>query len=381
MTPGARSSCVALVAASCLATAHAAEWRAEPSIGMRVDAESNPRLRAEAEGSESMNLALGLKLVRAMPSWEIGLSPAASIRRFTNEKILDADDWRVAARLRKTSERTLIEADFSHADSSTITSELIETGFIEANGRRQDQSASLAGTALLSPRSQLDARVAYSQVDYSDAAATGLVGYSYPVLTLAWSWDMAARWQLQTFGYVSRFEPDRFSPPTESRGLRAGLRRQLGERTQLTVAAGMATTRVAFFEDEGPIYSVELAHQGELSRYVAKFDSEVTPSGYGVLVRRESISATTTRRLSERWTAGASVRGGRDEDFTPVGRPDVRTYGRLELFASWRVRDRWTATFAVSAASQEYDRTDYEASTERAALSLSWTPVPAVVSR
>ncbi|MBB6091250.1 hypothetical protein HNQ60_000096 [Povalibacter uvarum] len=376
MNTGLRSH-VAVACAGLLAGggAHAAEWLIKPDAHVAADYTDNPRMLFENSGSDSGAVAeLRADIVRRTDRTTFSVQPRLRSSRYQTEESLNSDDQYLVARFAHTAERSRWDASLNLTHDSTLTSEIGSTGIVQANRRHEGVSASAGPTWIMSERVQTGAQLYWLGNHYVDADFTGLVDYTYSAMSLFSRFSMTERSSLTVTAQGSVLDVDHQTESTRDVSLRTAWNYQIDSLWSTELSAGPALVRNVYGDDVGGVFSVDISRRDETWNVFTRVGRDLTPTGRGVLTRRDQISFGTDRRLTERFKTGLTASWIRNQDLLP--QPGTAfsevTYGRLDLRADWRLAQSWSVALSLSGSTQEYDTRSGRAESYRALLSLVW---------
>lgn len=361
-------------ATHCVALA-AAEWLVVPNARVAADYTDNPRLMPSGGVSDSGAVAeLSAAIQRRTGRSELSMQPRWRSSRYEQEESLSSDDQYLTAAYRRMSERAQWDASLGLTRDSTLTSEIGSTGIVQANRRHEGLTLAGGPSLVLTERLSAGAQVSWMDNHYVDAAFTGLVDYDYGAASLFSTWQVSERSALTLTAQAGRLSAQGQPDETRDATLRAAWQYQLDSMWRLNLSAGPAFVETQSGNDNGEVFSVDIARQDELWSVTARASRDLAPTGRGVLTRRDQITLGFNRRMSDRITAGLSARWVENQDLLP--QPGVVfqtvTYGRLDLRADWRFAEHWSLAVGLAAAVQEYSGSPERAENHRASLSVIW---------
>lgn len=373
------------VAGTCL-TAHetsAAQWQVVPSAYVGSSYADNPRLLADG-GTESSGAVGEVSAVmkRLTERSELSLRPRVRSARYRDDESLDSDDRYLTASFDWLGERSQWNSRLGVTHDTTLTSELGTTGLVQSNRRHEATDLSVAPTILFSERVNGGVQLAVSRNRYIDAGSTGLMDYRYQALslfsTVALS-DVGS--SLSVTAQVGELSTHGLGgSDTRDAALRLGWSYRPWPLWSTTVSAGPSFVEVDAGSDNGWVFDADVKREGERWWLTARGGRSQSPTGRGVLTRRDEVELSLHRRLTERLTGNVGARWIRSEDLLPQ-QGTVTTYevdyGRLELGASWRLSRDWSLALQLAGQTQEYELAAAErADGYRAVLSIVWNGQP-----
>jgi hypothetical protein len=171
----------------------------------------------------------------------------------------------------------------------------------------------------------------------------------------------------------SWFEPE-INPKSDNWGVTVNWRRDLTERTRLTLGVGAQRTENDFDSQSGSLYSASLDHRLSRGNLNASVERAVIPNAYGDVQETDRASFRygfglterlgTSVRLTAYRTAGSlGGQGNRDQDYFRVG-PEVR----------WALTPEWSIRLAYDYTFVDRERNDGSASSNAITLAVNFAP-------
>jgi len=364
----------------------AAEWSFTPDARVAVDYVDNPRYLVEGGQSDRGAVTeLGAKLARRTENLDLSLAPSFRVARYRNDDDLDNETAVIAFALEERSEFATWSAQSTLLQDSTLVSELGTTGLTQTNHRHYDFSLGGGPQLQLSERFFASAQVNWSENRYHDAEGTGLVDYNYQGALVSAIYVLSERSDLSLIAHAGALEVPDQGTTTRDETLVLRLESKFGSRWATTLSAGPARVRTDFASDQGYVFGASLERRGEMLTLSAGANRSLTPTGVGVLTQLDEVSLSADQRLTERLSAGISVRASRNKSLLPVPGTgntfeDVDFQG-LEGRLSYQVSSQWSAQLALSGARQRGEFDPGSAESYRMLLSMVWNGRPHAASR
>ena len=374
------------VAGTCLCVPQtwAAEWQVAPAAYVGSSYADNARLLPD--GGTSTAGAVGeinAVMKRLTERSELSLRPRVRSARYQDDDSLDSDDQFLTAGYLWTGERSQWSSEVGLTRDTTLTSELGSTGLVQSNRRREAASLTVAPQIMFTERVSGGVQMMVSNTRYIDAELTGLVDYRYEALSLystvalsdaGSSLTMTAQGgELSTGGFFGS------SSKTRDATLRLGWSFRPSMLWTMAMSAGPALVETDGGSDNDWVFDADIKHQGERWGLTASGGRSQSPTGRGVLARRDEFAVNLNRQLTERLSANVGARWIRSEDSVPQ-RGSIKTYeveyGRLDLGASWRLWRDWSVALQLSGQTQDYELATDRAEGYRAVLNIVWNGQP-----
>lgn len=385
LRPGAQWTCVALCSAGtalCAQQSMAAEWQVVPAAHVGTSYADNPRLRSEGGTSTSGAVGeLNASLKRLTERSELTLRPRLLSSRYSDDETLDSDNQYITGGYRWMGERSEWNMELGFTRDTTLTSELGTTGLVQSNRRHEAGNFTVSPTVMFTERISVGVQMYLADNRYVDAEQTGLVDYGYTALSLFSTIALtdagsaltltAQGGELSTQGF--------FGSDTRDGSLRLGWSFRPGLLWTVEFSAGPSWIDTEQVSDTGYVFDSEIKRRGERWSLTANAGRSQSPTGRGVLTRRDEIKLSFNRALTERLSTNVGARWVRSEDLLPQQGTAATyqvEYARLDLGASWYLSRDWSLSLQLSGNTQGYELAPERATGYRASLSVIWNGQP-----
>ncbi len=430
-SPGARPAlrwgCALAVALAVLlpAVASADEWSARPRVSSRLVYDDNPRL-----WRDHTNDALGVVTEAAVDlGWSDGASQLSFTPRLRHNEYgsdhpeLDSLDQYYTLSGATSTERAKFGLSASASFATVLSTEDVveETGGRERRDRKVDRDSltiSPSFSYVLSERNTLGVDVTASDVDYQ---GPGYHDYQFYTANLSLGHALSERDTVSAILYLSRYDrtmlesgttlripfgsgslavPVRgdVDATTDSIGAQAGYERSLTETLKGRIAAGVVRSElsadkarlagglgsVELVEDStdwGQLVNLSLSEKLERMTWDLAASRTLSPTGDGVLVRRDEVSGGLTRELAPRTSGRLRLIGFREEGLKSSVDYSDRKYARLEAGISYRLTPFWTLSGQYQFRHEKYEYADDAATSNAFWLSIGYQGDKWAVSR
>ena len=149
-----------------------------------------------------------------------------------------------------------------------------------------------------------------------------------------------------------------------------------GDLWSTTLSAGPAYVDADFGQDTGTVFDADAERRGERWTFNVHAGRGLTPTGRGVLTKRDRAALSVNRRFTANVSGGASLQWVRNQDL--LGQPDIafteNEYGRADLNLNWRFAEHWSLALSVGGATSSNNGNDAE--NYRASLGIVWNGQP-----
>jgi hypothetical protein len=358
----------------------AADWSWQPAMEWRVDHQSNRLLSAaQEEASQATWLSFDAAIIRATANTELTLRPHVELQHFNGDRALDSEDGSLQLGGRWLREYSELAASAAISRSSTLTTELAETGIVDVNTRRELRNASVSWKKYFSREMQLYTQLGFTDVGYPDAQNSGLVDYRYPNASLSLVRQLSAytSWSLTASG--SKVDAPAVFTTSRDIGLQIGMTRALSPALRVQVSAGSSETqRTNLFEtrsDRSQVWDAQLSRTLEAGQWNLSLARSLTPNGRGVLARRDEASVSMSQTIAPQFSGSLSLHAVRNaERAVGLFANEEYRYLSAEAALNRNLSQNWIVALRLGGNNAQRRLADTDAQGWYAALALRWTP-------
>jgi hypothetical protein len=210
---------------------------------------------------------------------------------------------------------------------------------------------------------------------YVDADFTGLVDYRYKALSLFSSMVLSdAGSSLTVTAQGGELSSDGPGGATRDGTLRLAWKYQPWLLWTVAMSGGPSLVETDTGSDTGSVFDAEINRQGERWSLATTAGRNQSPTGRGVLTRRDQATVSFSRALTERLSTTVAAQWVRNEDLLPNQNQVTYQvdYGRLSLGVDWRLSQDWRLSLQLIGNTQDYELASQRAEGYRASLSMVW---------
>lgn len=409
----ARRACVPaclMIAAIAAGTAQAAEWSMESSVALRTEYDDNIQLTAGPHPTVwGILLAPEIKFSGATERLNVTGGVRASFNRYFGESGLDDIDHSLTLRSSYTAERDLFGLNIDSVRDSTLVSELLETGIVQARRERNRLSANPSWRHYLTESMALTTSYGYTDVRYADTHNTSLIDYRDQQATVGLQWNPNERDLLTVTGHYDWYETNPKTFEAKTYGLQARYDHAFSETLRGALALGARNTQstqsaealfcsgpilfglcfgtlspitlVANDTSTGYTFLATIDRKFETALLSGKLSREINPTGVGALVQTDRLGVTWQQQLSPtvNFFVDTSIYDSRYVGKFVVG--SNSRYYRIEPRITWKMTDNWTLLGGYSYAHVQYEHHTASASANTVYLLVSYTWPKLSISR
>jgi len=355
----------------------------QPIFSWAADFDSNRNLTPGADSSEQAVLSADLQLQRSMENMAVMLEPKFDVRRFSDSEWGPGDDRSLAGSFDWQRERSSLNLKASIANQNTLSTELQETGIINTDTRRRTTQASTELDLLRTEEHLFFTQVAYLGSSYSGPAYIEyeLPGYRYESAALGERFILSEHYTLSVSAFGDILQSNRFGGSSHEAGAQVDLTYTHSEKYNLDVAVGESKRSLAGDTSNGTNINAVGTRNFERSSVSLGYSRSLVPYGNGFLVERQQITAAARYSLTAYLDADVSlIRITNNSQTVRLGL-DRRFYDNAGGGLNWKVSETWTLRTEASSSWTPPIGSQHTLHEWRAALIMTWRPLPKVVSR
>ncbi|SEQ99658.1 hypothetical protein SAMN05216600_11322 [Pseudomonas cuatrocienegasensis] len=328
---------------------HAASWQTTVALPMTTEHDTNPRLDAEDEkGVTRTTIAPDYTLIGAFGLDELRFGIGLNLERSSDQSIaLDREDPKLLLGWQRETERGGFGLTAKYDESSTLFSELEETGVVTGDGTRKKYNLAGNWRAAISERSTLASDADYTRVRYDVDSLT-----SYDELSTKFSWSYGWSELLEPYAEVSlsRYEPVGGTVTASSTryGPMSGLRFTISEQLQGVLRAGVNQVSG---DEGGPSWQggFELSYIGE------RFDTSIDVGRSTITSGEGGFTEVSQLRASWSYAVSETLRAGLDASLQDNKSTAPNTMRQINLWASQELSPFWVARLSLTYRQRQQD--------------------------
>ncbi len=343
---------VGLVALIQPGLAWAADWLYTPQLALQTLHNSNPYMLHEKVRSVTIHrLDLSLPLIAESTLTMLKLEPQLHVIRNPGWSDLDRNEYAI----KLDGSRAMKFGNYGfrgdYTEDTTLTSELLDTGYVGVKKSRNVWSLSPYLNLELSPSSSMMMTLKYRDQRYKNAAATPLVGYEYVQMNTEITHELDSRDVVRCGVDSSRLRSGLVT--SEDVGGYCLLSREMSPRLHgsLTLGGHRSTVSVDNGQSQsrnGSLAALSLDYESEGVRWGLRGKRSIEPSGYGLLVQTDQLAVTAAYEISERLSANASIASNRYVMTTSLSTFSYQIPDRNYDVLQWRVVWQWLPELTLS---------------------------------
>lgn len=330
------------------------------------------------ERAWGFDLGGGLNLKAQNDTLSSELIPRFNVRRFAIGDNLNADEYSVAFNNDWLQERYSTGLDVSYIRDSTLTSETTDNGGLRQDVTDRDSvSIQPSLTWFTTDKLSVQTSFAYNDVSYIDAGNTGYEDYRYLLGSLGANYLWRENLSIFSNFFVTDFAVSGGQSTTRSYGGQTGATWQWPDQLKLSGALGWISSSIDFLDQRfvvvadpvprialvsfpaqasssGPIASVTIEKNFELTQAKFDYSRQVSPSGRGSQSTADRIALHVERRMDDRtsllFDGLHEMRTAQSEAISGLPSGSIfdlnRDYSEVRGGIRYRIAREWSTSFA-----------------------------------
>ena len=381
-------------------TAQSAEWSIEPSVSVREEYNDNIRLTTLPHKSVwGTSLTPAVNFSSKTEISEITGGARLNFYRYSGEPNLDSNDQIFSLLSKYKTERNTFGLNGSYVRDSTLASELISTGVVQARKQRGNLTLNPSWTTFASERTWFTLDYQLSRVKYDDAAAAGLIDYNNQTASVSAVHRLSQQDQLSGTIYYSKYETSPANFKSNTTGLRLGITHDFSETFNGSLTLGTRSTlsksqqnalvcpapvflcqfgfvpfEVVPFTTEtrsrGYTLNASLNKQFETTTLSGQISREANPSANGALVQADRIGLSVANKFAPTLTGSVDASIYRSRYIGNIITSSNSRYYTVGPRLSWRMSEWWSLDTGYTHSRHEYDNASTAAATANSAFVL-----------
>lgn len=294
----------------------AAEWSAEPSLGLKGEYNSNLLLVSGNNQVWGVWVNPGVKFKGSTELLEVEGGARAEFVRYYGENDRELTNLYFPLKVSYRWDRMTFGFDGGYTRDNTLMSELRQTGFVLAFTQRNLGAAAPSVTVGLTERLSWQTSYQFMDAQYQDGIRFGLVDYQVHGGMTGLTYTSSERDQVSLTGEYTYVTMPAILQHSTYYGAQVGWTHDFGHEVTGSLSGGRRfITSVQNFSsgslsDDEMVWLYHASLRKKFERTTVQLDAsrEVNPSGFGLLVKTERYGATVSHGLTE--TLTLALEGG-----------------------------------------------------------------------
>jgi hypothetical protein len=324
------------------------------------------------EGQGGGATSIGASIVRHGTTTDWSLDPQFLLVRYPEDHTLNRDDVNVTGAASSHFERGnwINSANYRH--DTTITSERGTTGLTEANLPHEHLALTTAPSLRLSELWTAGATAMWSEDNYVDGQAVGLVDYNYASIGAQLTYALSERTSLGVDASVGRFAIPTTNEITNQYAANVHFDTAINELWQLSMSGGPLRVISGDANEPGIGVTVKLQRRSETRHFDVELSNDTIPDGRGTLSRHAQATVAYGRNWSSRIATDLSADWTRTRDALPDFGVEYAAVNLVSINTALRWQAAPTMSIALLVSWSQQEQGAGTADAYRAALSLTW---------
>jgi hypothetical protein len=372
----------------------AAEWSAEPSIGVKGVYNSNLLLVVGPQKSVYGNwVSPAVKFAGSVENLEVSGRAAADFVQYYGGGNQTFTNLFFPLSVKYKIDREFLNLEGGYTRDNTLMGELLQTGVALRFTQRNLLNLSPSWTHMLTEKLSVQAGYQYANATYEDGLSLGLVDYTTQGGSGNLSYKLTEYDQVQVIGTYTNFSaPQANDLQSEIYGGMLSLSHEFSETMTASLSAGprfvtstqaIAGSTVSGSQTVG-VGSVTLRKNWDDAFVQLDAGREINPSGFGFLLQTDRFGVTLSKNASERLTASvnavvllASSIATTDQS-TPF--PDNR-FVNVTPRLTWKLDQWWAVDVTYTYGRRDVESFNQYAISNAATVMLTYYPQKFTVGR
>jgi len=379
---------------SATSRAEAAEWSAQPSVGLRGEYNSNLLLSAlPHEAVYGYWVSPGVKFAGSTENLEVSGRAAADFVQYFGGSDRSLTNLYFPLSVQYTKERETLAFEGGFIRDNTLMGELRQTGVVLAFTQRNLWNLAPSWTHALTERWSVQAGYQYSDATYEDGASLGLVDYSLHGGSGAVLYQPTERDEVKFTGIYTNFHaPQANDLRSQIYSGQLSVTHRFSESITATLMGGPSYVRsvvgpgAARLGDNQTVWvgNATLLKKWEDAAVQLEAAREINPSGFGLLLQTDKFGVSLSKTVSEQWTASLSAHV---LFASSIASQVLATPFPLQRFVSvsprvtWKPSQWWALDFTYSYGNRQVESTNESAFANIASVMLTYFPPKLSVGR
>jgi len=355
---------------------HAAVWNVQGQASLYTGYDDNVRQSMrDAPETAYAGTDASLHLAIQNPVWSASIDPRVVRVRYRNYAILNRTENYLNASWQQQAETSNYELSANWTRDTTLTSELGLTGLAEANKHHQSTALTWVHSTQWTERFLTQGLLFASMHRYADAANTGLVDYNYGSAQFSMQYALTPRSQISFDVNAGKLQvPDLVNVDKVNQSLMMSYNLAFAERWQMKISAGPSRVQAPLSTESGTVYEFSLNRKSEISSLQLKVARDITPTGQGILARREQWILSASRDLTERLSGNIKVSSTQNDNLYLAYAVTARgvRYDELSSSIAWRFTPQIVIGLNAGYTSQKLQDESRVVRRRYASLMINW---------
>lgn len=370
-----------------------AEWFLEPSLTVRGEVNSNLTLTTfDHDPAYGHWISPGAKFGGSTEALEVSGRLAADFVRYYGGQDTSITNLYFPISTKYKTEKDIFGFDGGFTRDNTLMGELRQTGVVLSFTQRNQWTLSPSWTHNITEKLSAMGMYTFYDTRYDNGLRLGLADYTLHVGSTGMSYQLTERDQLQINAVAVRFNASDLRLSSTIVGPQFTYAHTFSETLSGSISGGPRHVSSSINTPVGSlsdgvwvwIFSSSLEKRWDDWRIKVDIGREISPSGFGLLLRTDKLSLEVSHQLTERLTASMAglyaIADGVKTKAVPAIFPENRLlYVTPKL--SWRLSEWWTADITYTYAQRDLPSASLTALGNSATIMFTYYPTRFTVGR
>lgn len=373
---------------------HAAEWSAEPSLGVKGEYNSNLPLVAGAQKPVYGHwVSPSIRFAGSTENLEVSGRAAADVVRYYGGRDQDLLNLYFPLSVKYGLARETFGFDGGFTRDNTLMGELLRTGVVLSFTQRNLWNLAPSWSHAFTERLSLQSSYQYSKATYEDGARLGLVDYQVHGASTGLVYQATESDRMQVSGTYTNFSVATASAlRSHIVGAQVSWAHDFTESLSATVTGGpqLVSSSISAgpsrLTDTQTLWVANASIKKQWDAGFAEFviGREVNPSGFGMLLKTERVGVTLAQNLTDQLSVSINAQvllaSSIASKAVPFTLPENR-YITVTPRLTWKFDQWWSMDAAYTYNRREVESASLQAFGSTATVMLTYYPPKLSVGR
>jgi len=325
----------------------AAEW-ATQSVSVKSVYDDNKRLTTSPHDyvvGSLLNIKgkLGIQTEKTA----LDLIPSARFSKYSGDDDLDSNDYFLNLKSLLATEWLIWGLDGKYIRDTSLTSELEDTGLVQTRKKREKVDINPSLFYKISEWTKLEVAIDLTQVEYKNAALTGLIDFDFKTLDMTIRRETGDASELNISVNTFRFEASDVNNESDHISLTTMYKQSLTASLDSEILIGI---RKSDFnsnqnsDEKGILFKLDINKEHEYTNWSTELSRTINPGGSGSVIQRDRVSVNATRFMTDKLRAllNLSLLKNKELENSATATNIDRKYKQISAQLHWQFANDWS---------------------------------------
>lgn len=334
-------------------------WEYEPFASLSLGYDDNVRLTSNPDASAQGRFEAGVAMQTDTEVTQTEIRPMVRWSRYPSETELNTDEQFLGFSTRYLGELSSLGLKVDWSRTSSVTSELQDTGRVSVNAQRSLFSFGPSWSYRLTSKNTVNLSGSVQRIRWPDDELDTFDEYNNNEVKVGFDRELTPLLAFNSRAYQRNFESIETGFQADTVGLELGFSKEFTERTKASILVGGWTSDLE--EDSstdsitGTSTRIDVQHKTALASVKGLLTQDLIPSSLGNVREDVSFQITTDFKATARMSWGVAARWQRSESAGGFVESRDRTYYQLRPFVAWRLNRQLQLKSSLDIAQQKLD--------------------------